>query len=513
MFFPEEEGGDNVELHDWEIFDIVAPLYGWRRADGRRRFTRAGIWVPKKNGKSFICAPLSLYHLKKDNVIAPEIYIASTDRENAGNIYDVTTALAQNSPRYSKGLRFADSRKTIRFRRTRGKLRVVSSDAKYSEGLKWSAVFMDEIHVQGIKLWTALKGGAISRKEPLFVYISTSGIYDETSLGWQQWKMCKRIQSGDLDNWSHFALMYYAQEQTSDDEGEDPHLEETWKKANPSYGLVIEKDIFREIYDDYVGNPALWTNFLRYHLNIWVSSSEFWITPEEWAGCKSDYTVDDLQGYMCFGGMDLSLEEDITAFSLFFPAMDGLEKPRVLTWYWIPEKTIQKKAIESSAPYQQWVYDGWLTPTPGDWIDYDQVKKDIIAICDQFNVQEIGYDRYFASTIVQNLMEAGLHMEPHAQTAVGMNAPLCEMKRIAHRQELEHNGDPIMSWMVSNCTPRMDVRGNISIEKSPASAHGKIRRKIDGAMAMTMACSMWMQDEGSGFDMFGMEGEKDDTMS
>jgi phage terminase large subunit-like protein len=53
--------GQPFELLDWQWRKVVGPLFGWKRADGTRRYRRAYIEVPKKNGKSALFSGLSLY--------------------------------------------------------------------------------------------------------------------------------------------------------------------------------------------------------------------------------------------------------------------------------------------------------------------------------------------------------------------------------------------------------------------------------------------------------------------
>jgi phage terminase large subunit-like protein len=69
------------ELLEWQWQSVVAPLFGWKRKDGTRRFRRGYIEVPKKNGKSTLFSGFSLYLLAGDNEPGAEVYSAAVDRD------------------------------------------------------------------------------------------------------------------------------------------------------------------------------------------------------------------------------------------------------------------------------------------------------------------------------------------------------------------------------------------------------------------------------------------------
>src|SRR6516164_249772 len=79
--------GKPFELLSWQWQEVVGPLFGWRRADGTRRYRRFELWVPKKNGKSTLGAGLIPYLLVADGEPGAEVYGAARDRQQARIIF------------------------------------------------------------------------------------------------------------------------------------------------------------------------------------------------------------------------------------------------------------------------------------------------------------------------------------------------------------------------------------------------------------------------------------------
>jgi len=484
--YPLEDGGGSVRLLDWQIYDFLAPLFGWMREEGIRRFRRGCLWVPKKNGKSFLCSLIALFMLVLPSEAAPEVYVAAGDREQASIVYGESSALAASSPQIDKRVRRIDSRKRINRPDGRGFYRVLSSDAKLAEGIKWSCMILDELHVQKSTMWQTVKGGGVSRQQPLMVAISTAGVYDETSIGWEQWQYSDRVRRGDVDNWAYFAVQYCANE---NDDWTDP---ETWRKANPSYGEVLREDALRELYDEARDNPSEQPNFKRYHLNQWVQSLSIWIARDKWDACADEtLTEESLHGRMCYGAMDMSSTDDMTALALWFPGKED-EPESLLEWFWLPGDNINEMAEKNNAPYAAWHDQGLLRLTPGNFIDVNALEDDVCEILCNFDVVQLAYDRYQSEALSQTV-EKRLGIEPvlFPQTTRAFNEPMKQYTEAVVHRKLRHRGHPIMRWMLGNCQVVYDSGGLMKLSKTDGGGVNKkgVRRlKIDGQIAAVMAC-------------------------
>src|SRR5262245_64042932 len=142
------------ELLDWQWTQIVARLFGWKRADGSRRFRRGYIEVPKKNGKSTLFSGLSLYLLAGDGEQGAEVYSAAVDRDQASIVYNEAANMVEASPELARRLKVIRSTKRIVHHKTRSLYRALSADVPAKEGLNAHAVLIDELHAQKSRdLW------------------------------------------------------------------------------------------------------------------------------------------------------------------------------------------------------------------------------------------------------------------------------------------------------------------------------------------------------------------------
>jgi len=142
-----EWAGQPFTLMPWQWRDVIAPLFGWKRPDGTRRFRKAFVFIPKKNGKSTLAAGIGLYMLMGDREPGAEIYSAANDREQAGIVHREALNMAEASPGLMAELQVNRSTHNIAYPRTRSYYRALSSDAPGKEGLNAHCILCDELHV------------------------------------------------------------------------------------------------------------------------------------------------------------------------------------------------------------------------------------------------------------------------------------------------------------------------------------------------------------------------------
>ena len=71
-----EWAGEPFKLQPWQAF-VIGSLFGWKLADGLRRFRTAYVEVGRKNGKSAMLAGTALYALVADGEPGAQIYAAA----------------------------------------------------------------------------------------------------------------------------------------------------------------------------------------------------------------------------------------------------------------------------------------------------------------------------------------------------------------------------------------------------------------------------------------------------
>ena len=476
-----EWAGKPLVLLPWEQ-TIVENIFGWLRPDGTRRFRKAYIEVPKKNGKSTLMAALSLLMLVCDGEPGAEVYVGAVTRKQASIIHDEAARMVRQSPVLSEHLRIIDSTKTILFDDNDGVLRALSADVESQEGLNASCVIIDELHAhKRRKFFDTLVYSGTSRKQPLFMVITTAGEYDPESIGWEQHEYATNVLSGVFEDWQFYPVIYAAKQ---DADWTDPAV---WKAANPSFGVTMSESDFMAQCDEAQNKPTKQASFKRYRLNIWVQAAEAWLDMRQYHACAEKYTLADLRGRKCYGGLDLSSTKDLSAFALVFPPAGKDRFFRSLCWLWLPAENAVERAKENAAPYALWTDLGWvrLTHSGTGVIDYGEIRRCIAEeIKPQVRLDGIAYDPYRATEIVQALQnECRIHMEPHRFGSLSMNAPMTELEKKIIGREFVHDGNPVQAWMFGNVTAISDSGGLIKPDRS------NVKKKIDGAVAVMLGFS------------------------
>lgn len=475
-----EWAGKPFELLPWERDEIVMPLFGWQRADGTRRYRRAGIWVAKKNGKSSLCAGFSLYLLIADNEPGAEIYCAASDRDQAGIVFNEAARMVRSSPDLSNRLLVTPSRKTIAYPQTNSLYRALSADVPTKEGLNIHGLIFDELHAQKTReMWDTLTYGGAARRQPLLISISTAG-FDTQSIGFEQYRYAKGVLDGSTRDSSFFA---FVREADKDDDWASP---ETWRKANPSLGVTVREEELGEAHLEARNAPEKENSFRRYRLNQWTEQDVRWLSMPIWNECSGELDLSELEGEPCCAGLDLAKTSDLTALVLAFPREGGVFT--LVSHFFMPGADIvAKERADGNVPYRMWAKDGHIDLTDGNVTDYDWVKERIREAAALYDLREVAFDPWNASHFASELIAENVAMVEFRQGYVSMSEPSKEFKRLLLCKKIRHDGNPVLSWMASNVTIRQDPAENIKPIKADQKGRGK--KKIDGIIASIMAIS------------------------
>jgi phage terminase large subunit-like protein len=461
------------DLLDWQWQEVIAPLFGWKRADGTRRYRRGYIEVPKKNGKSTLFSGLSLYLLVGDREPGAEVYSAAVDRDQASIVFNEAANMVEASDAFDDRLSVIRSTKRITFLQKHSVYRALSADVPAKEGLNAHAVLIDELHAQkNREMWDTLRYAGASRRQPLLLSITTAG-FDRHSICWEQHYYAEQVLSGVTDDSAFFALIYAA---GIEDDWTDPAV---WKKANPGFGITVNADQFAEDCREAQESPAKENSFRRYRLNQWVESETRWLSLEKWDAC--DAQVADLAGKPCWAGLDLSSTTDLSAFILLFPIDDHYA---VLPFFWVPEEGARRRERRDRAPYMQWIKEGLVQATPGETIDYDRIRKRINELGQLYSIRQIAIDRWNATQLATQLEGDGFEMVAFGQGYVSMNSPTKKLEQLVLSEQLAHGGNPVLWWMANNVSLETDAADNWKPSKK------KSRERIDGIVALIMALGM-----------------------
>jgi phage terminase large subunit-like protein len=478
--------GQPFELLDWQWSKVIAPLFGWRKPDGTRRFRKGYISTPKKNGKTTLLSGLALYLLLADGEPTPEVYSFASERDQAGLVYREAARIIDATPGLARLVKTRDSTKRI-IGPDRGFYAAMSAEARSKEGLNASAIIFDELHAQaGRELWDALAYAGSARHQPLHLSITTAGDgSDPQHVCRQEYEYAKKVISGEIIDPTYLGVIYEAGEQ---DDWEDPA---TWARANPSFGVTISEDDFRRDYLEAKESPAKVNAFLRYRLNRWVSSASAWLSPDLLDALPADLDVAALQGRPCYCGLDLSATDDLTAAVLLFPPEADNDPFLVLPHFYLPRENIDRLGKKHRVPYRAWERAGLLRLNSGNVVDYHAVRQHIRDLAALYPIKQLGIDRLFQGQSLElDLLDDGLDVVPVGQGWRSQARPLAELERLIRAGRINFGNHPVMRWNLGNVVTRADDAGNLSLSKRLS------RSKVDGVAALLSALFCYLNAEG-----------------
>lgn len=473
--------GQPLNPDAWQIAYIIAPVFGWVRQNSLGRYVRIirtlYVDVPRKNGKSTLCGGFAIYLTAADGEPGAQVLAAATTAKQAGYVFAPVKQLAS-----TPGLRghVKPYQNRIVHPRSNSYFGVVSSVAEALHGANVHGAVIDELHVHKTPdLVEAIETGTGSRAQPLVVMITTADDGRPQSVYARKRRYVEQLEKGVFEDPSSYGVVFAALE------SDDPFSERTWRKANPGYGISPTKEFMEDSANKAKNSPAELSSFLRLHLGIRTKQTTRFLDLKAWDINAGKIDEADLAGRECYGGLDLGSVSDLTALCWLFPRAGGYD---AIWRMWTPEDNLEALDKRSAGAGSLWVSQGWLETTPGNVTDYDFIKARILADMDTFNVLSIGYDRWNATQIVNDLVAEDAPMVKVGQGVFSMSPAMKEIQRLTLLGKkgapvLNNGGNPVMRWMVDNLAVATDPSGNVKPDKANSGD------KIDGVSALANAVS------------------------
>ena len=460
-------------LRPWQL-RILRNLFKTGR-DGRRVYRTCLLMLPRKNGKSELCAALAIYFLMFDGEIGGEVYSAAADKEQAALVFNVAAQMIRADPELEAQCEIIDSQKRIVHRASSSIYRAISSEAYSKHGFNASVVIYDELHAaQTRDLWDVLSTSQGARAQPLMMAITTAG-YDRHSILWELYAHATKVAETPALDPSFLPILYEA---PIDADWTD---ERVWFKANPALGDFRSLEEMRTACARAKESPAQENTFRRLYLNQWTEQSARWVAMTAWDACRVEPFGDRLRGRRCYVGIDLSATQDLTAIVALFPDDDGPGFD-VLPQFFLPEEQIAQHGRRDRVPYEQWVREGRLIATPGNSVDYEYVRHALNTWARDFDVREIAVDPWNARDLLTRLKnQDGLNVLEIGQTFAVLSAPTKSLEKAILSRTLRHDGHPVLRWNLSNIVAETDAAGNVKFSKKGST------QRIDGASALVNA--------------------------
>ena len=440
-----ERGGHKFVLEWWQKW-LFVNAFGWKRPDGSRRYRTVFLYIPRKNGKSELASIFAIVLGMVDGELGAQVLLAAGSREQTQHVFRATKQMISADEALTR--RTILYHNSVAIPETNSFIKSISSEGRTQHGGNIHGAVIDEVHSHRNRdLIDAIESSPAARRQPMIVFLTTADFDGEESICNEKLADAKKIRDGvETDN-RILPLIYEA------DRDADWTKEETWKAANPNYGVSVKPDFIKTECERAKRTPSYANTFKRLHLNMPTGQDIIWIPLEDWDRC--DTREVELAELSCCGGLDLSATTDITALVLAFPSNNGVD---LLPHFWIPESRADARKRRDKADWQAWAREGFVTVTPGRTVDYAIMRRDIVALKEKYNIVDIGVDRWNATHIAQELQDDGIEIFAFGQGYQSMSGPSKEFERLVMSGQCRHRSHPVLRWMVAHTAAEMDAK-------------------------------------------------------
>lgn len=511
---------------------ILGSIFGWKRADGTRRFRRAYIEAGKGCGKSPLVGGIGLYGLVYDDEPGAQIYAAAATKDQASILFRDAVKMMRQSPDLSRKVKPSggfEREYNLAHLKSASFFRPMSKEAgKTGSGLRPHFALCDEVHEHpGPEIMRMLEAGFKFRRQPLLVMITNSGS-DRLSVCWREHEMACNVAAGTQtpdeiyeyvgETWpgSDELFSYVCALDKDDDPFED---DSCWIKTNPLMGVTVSKEYIASQVAFAKNFPSDAPGILRLYFCVWTDAHSSWMPRKTVESVMTEFDIEQHEGKPVFLGVDLSRHQDLTCVAYVVPTgHKEMSRPDGTTFLaptfdaWVdsftPADTLKERADRDKAPYLQWVDEGYIQAIPGERIRYDYVAYSVAQADKKFDIKAVAYDNYAYAEFKEACGALGLELvhRDHPQGGLRRNKPdealveqakaeglpepgglwmpgsIREVESLIMDGRIRLRSNPVlMTAMMAATFSKPDALGNKYLVKDAA------HRRIDPAVALCMA--------------------------
>ena len=396
---------DLITLELWQKA-AVCLIFGIVDENDLRIFREVFIVIGRKNGKSLFASAIIAYMVYLDGEYGARVYCLAPKLEQAAIVYENFYKMISREPELASLVK--RRRSDVYLEETNTTARPLAFNAKKSDGFNPHLTVCDEIASwqaeQGLKQYEVMKSALGARKQPMILSISTAGYvndgpYDELM------KRATAVLQGSSEERRLLPILYVI-----DDPNKWDDLEEL-KKSNPNMGVSVSADFFIEEIAIAKNSLSKRAEFLVKYCNIKQSSTQAWM-PFEVVDAVSggEYQLEDFRSTYCVGGIDLSQTTDLTACCV---VIEKAGKLYTFAKFFMPENKIDELQEREGVPYRIYVNAGYIQPSGENYVDYNDCFEWFRMLVEEYEILplQIGYDRYSAQYLVQQMTQYGFHMD------------------------------------------------------------------------------------------------------
>ena len=400
------EGRDDlITLELWQKA-AVCLIFGIVDENDLRIFREVFIVIGRKNGKSLFASAIIAYMVYLDGEYGARVYCLAPKLEQAAIVYENFYKMISREPELASLVK--RRRSDVYLEETNTTARPLAFNAKKSDGFNPHLTVCDEIASwqaeQGLKQYEVMKSALGARKQPMILSISTAGYvndgpYDELM------KRATAVLQGSSEERRLLPILYMI-----DDPNKWDDLDEL-KKSNPNMGVSVSADFFIEEIAIAKNSLSKRAEFLVKYCNIKQSSTQAWM-PFEVVDAVSggEYQLEDFRSTYCVGGIDLSQTTDLTACCV---VIEKAGKLYTFAKFFMPENKIDELQEREGVPYRLYVNAGYIQPSGENYVDYNDCFEWFRMLVEEYEILplQIGFDRYSAQYLVQQMTQYGFHMD------------------------------------------------------------------------------------------------------
>ena len=461
-------------IQPWQAF-ILTSLFGWIEKDtGYRRFREALVCVPRKNGKSFLASAICLYCLLCDGEPGAQVYAAANGLDQAMTVFRPAKQMVDKLEDLRNAFEVECNVKSL----------VLPDGSRFAplcgvakDGLSVSCCSLDEYHeAKDDSLYQSIVQSMGARTQPLMLITTTSGVTIEGPCHQLQ-QECEKVLEGTIDRPELFSYIATINKDT------DWTTEQALIEANPNLGISVNLTGLKTEHNNAIRNASKQNAFKTKKLNVWCNAATAWMNLEKWFDCADTSLTPELfEGQPCIMAADLSTKLDVTCILKLFKVGSKL--------YCFPKFYLpSERALDPTlGMYAKWVSQGFLIPCDGTQIDMEQVLEDTVADIEKYQPTQFVFDKWKAEMFTEYISKRCPTTElVQVPMEVRFISPaMKELEAMVYSKTLRHASNPVMNWMMSNVTAKLDAKDNVYPRKA------RNENKIDGVVCLLLAITRAM---------------------
>ena len=476
-----EGRSDLLNLELWQKA-IVSAIFGiMDKTTGYRQFREVFIIVARKNGKTLFAAAIAAYMTYVDGEYGAKVYFLAPKLDQADLVYDAFYQIVQSDDELDSITK--KRRSDIYIKAFNTSVKKIAFNSKKSDGFNPQLVVNDEMEAwpgdQGLKQYEVMTSALGARKQPLIISIATAG-YVNDGIFDELFKRATAFLKGNSREKRLLPFIYMI-----DDIEKWDSIEEL-KKSNPNLGVSVSVEYYLEQIEIARNSISKKVEFMTKFCNIKQNSAVAWLDYWDVMKCvheEKPLSLEDFKGCYCVGGIDLSRTTDLTAASIVINR-DGIN--HIFTRFYMPQKRYEVAINEDNTPYNIYRDRGFLFISGENQVDYKDVYNWFIELVKVYKIKplKIGYDRYSANYLVEDLKTAGFHTDDVYQ-GTNLTPVLHEFEGNLKDGLFDFGDNSMLAAHFLNVA--VDINLNDSRMK-PVKIEKRMR--IDGAMSVFDALTM-----------------------